>query len=74
MDNTYCVSERKYTGNIDPKVFRTKNGRYVMKSICPSCKHKKSKFVKKQEAQGILSSLGIKTPLANVPLLGPLLF
>ena len=53
MDNTYCVSERKYTGNIDPKVFRTKNNRYVVKSKCPSCGRRKSKFVRKQEAQGV---------------------
>ena len=74
MDSTYCVSKRKYTGNIDPKVFRTKNNRFVVKSTCPSCGHKKSKFVKKQEASGILSMLGLKTPLAKLPLVGPLLF
>ena len=31
---------------------------------------KKSRFMKKQEAKGILSSLGLKTPLSNIPLLG----
>ena len=35
---------------------------------------KKSKFVKEQEARGLLSSLGIKTPLRKTPLIGPLLF
>ena len=36
--------------------------------------NKKSKFLKQQEASGLLSSLGIKTPLSKIPLVGPLLF
>ena len=43
-------------------------------SKCAICDSKKSKFVKKQEASGLLSNLGIKSPLNKVPLLGPLLF
>ena len=35
---------------------------------------KKSKFIKKQEANGIFSSLGVKTPLSKIPLLGDVLF
>ena len=35
---------------------------------------KKSKFIKKQEAKGLLSNLGIKTPLSKIPLLGDVLF
>ena len=35
---------------------------------------KKSKFIKEQDATGLLSRLGIKTSLNNIPLLGPLLF
>ena len=35
---------------------------------------RKSKFIKKQDAKGILSSLGIKTPLSKIPLLGDVLF
>ena len=35
---------------------------------------KKSKFVKQQEASGLLSSLEIKTPLSKIPLVDPLLF
>ena len=38
------------------------------------CDSKKSKFIKEQEASGLLSSLGIKTPLSKIPLVGPLLF
>ena len=33
---------------------------------------KKSNFIKDQEASGVLSSLGIKTHLGKVPLVGPL--
>ena len=35
---------------------------------------KKLKFIKQQEGSGLLSSLGIKTPLNKIPLVGPLLF
>ena len=36
------------------------------------CGIKKSRFMKEQEAKGLLSSLGIKTPLNNIPLLNVL--
>ena len=35
----------------------------MLLSKCAGCDSKKSKFVKKQEASGLLSSLGIKTSL-----------
>ena len=38
------------------------------------CDSKKSKFIKQQGASGLLSSLGIKTPLSKISLLGPPLF
>ena len=38
------------------------------------CDSKKLKFIKQQEGSGLLSSLGIKTPLNKIPLVGPLLF
>ena len=41
---------------------------------CAICGTKKSKFIKKQEASGILSSLGLKTPLSKIPLFGDILF
>ena len=63
---TYCVSCRKSTGNKDAKVIRTKNGKLQMKSHCSVCRNKKSRFVKEQEARGILSSLGIRTPLSKI--------
>ena len=46
----------------------------MLLSKCEVCTSEKLKFIKKQEASGLLSSLGIKTPLSKTPLLGPLLF
>ena len=43
-------------------------------SKCAICGSKKSKFIKKQEASGILSKLGLRTPLNKIPLLGDILF
>ena len=43
-------------------------------SKCAMCNSKKSKFIKKHEAKGLLSKLGIKIPLSNVPVLGDILF
>ena len=60
---TYCLVCRKNTENKDAEVIKTKNGRLQMRSYCSICGNKKTRFVKKQEAKGILSSLGIKTPL-----------
>ena len=60
------------TEYIDPKMVRTKNNRLIMQSKCPVCGIKKSRFVKEQEAKGLLSNLGIKTPLSKIPLLNVL--
>ena len=43
-----------------------------MQSKCSDCRIKKSRFVKEQEAKGLLSNLGIKTPLSKIPLLNVL--
>ena len=42
--------------------------------MCAVCDSKKLKFMKQQEANGLLSSLGIKTPLSKIPIVGPVLF
>ena len=70
--NNYCVKCKKNTENIDPKIFKTKNNRLFMQSKCSVCKNKKSRFVKEQDAKGLLSNLGIKTPLSKIPLLNVL--
>ena len=43
-------------------------------SKCAICGSKKSRFIKNQEAKGLLSNLGIRTPLSKVPILGDILF
>ena len=69
---TYCVKCRKGIENINPKMVRIKNTRLTMQSKCPVYGIKKSRFVKEQEAKGLLSNLGIKTPLSKIPLLNVL--
>ena len=63
---TYYLRCGKDTESIDPKMFRTKNNRLIMQSKCPVCRIKKSRFVKEQEANGLLSNLGIKTLLSKI--------
>ena len=70
----YCLRSRKNTENKNTKVVRTKNGRIILLSKRLLCNSRKSKFVKEQEAKGLLSSVGIKTPFSQSLLLGPLLF
>ena len=52
----------------------TSNGKMMIISKCALCNSRDSKFIKKQEAKGLLSTLGIKTPLNKIPLLGDILF
>ena len=69
---TNCVKCRKNTENLKSKIFKTKNWRLIMQSKCPVCEIKKSRFVKEQEANSLLSNLGINTPLSQIPLLNVL--
>ena len=69
---TYCLKCKKYTDNIDPKISKTKNNRLLMLSKCSVCKNKKSRFIKEQDPKGLLSKLGIKTPLSKITLLNVL--
>ena len=66
---TYSMKRRKDTENIDSEMLRTKNNILIMQSKCPVCGIKSSRFVKEQEATGLLSNLGIKTSLSKIPLL-----
>ena len=70
-ENIKC---RKDTENINPKVSNTSNGRKTILSKCAICGSKKSRFIKDQEAKGLLSNLGVRTPLSKVPILGDILF
>ena len=69
---TYCLKCKKDTDNIDPKMFKTKNNRLIIQSTCSVCGTKKSRFVKEQDAKGLLSNFGIKTPFSKIPLLNVL--
>ena len=69
-----CLKCKKNTGSKNPKVARTKNRRIMLLSKCAVCDSKKLKFIKQQQASGLLSSFGIKTPLRKIILVGPLLF
>ena len=65
----YCLSCRKYTKKNNPKIFRNRQNRLMIQSNCATCASEKSRFIKEQQAMGILRNLGIKTPLSKVPLL-----
>ena len=69
---TYCLKCKKDTDKIDPKMFRTKNNTLLMQSKCSVCGNKKSRFVKEQEAKGLLKNLWIKTPFSKILLLNVL--
>ena len=45
----------------------------MLLSKCDICGSKKPRFIKEQETSGLLSSLGIKTPLNKIPLFGDIL-
>ena len=70
---TYYLKCRENTQNLNSKIFKTKNGRLIMQSKCPVCGIKKSRFVREQEAKGLLSNLGIKTTLSQIALLNILI-
>ena len=71
---SYSLKCKKNSESINPNVSATSNGRTMILSKCAICGSKKSKFIKKQEANGLLSNLAIKTPSSKIPLLGDVLF
>ena len=71
---SHCLKCTKNTENINQKMLSTSNGKAMILSNCAICGSKKSRFIKNQEAKGLLSKLGIKTPLSKVPILGDILF
>ena len=66
---TYCLGCRKYTKNNNPKIVRNRQNRLMIQSNCATFGSRKSRYIKEQQAMGILSNLGTKTPLSKVPLL-----
>ena len=57
---TYCLSCKKDTKSIDPRIVKTKNNKRVMSSKCSICNNKKSRFI--SQGSGLLDSLGLNTP------------
>ena len=71
---SYCLKCKKPTKNVNPQVSSTSNGKMMILSKCTICGSTKSKFINKQEAKGLLSKLGIKTPLSKIPVRGDISF
>ena len=71
---SFCLKCRRNTKSINPKVSKTTNSKGMILSTCAICGSKKSKFIKQQEAKGLLSNLGLRTPLIKIPVLGDILF
>ena len=71
---TYCWKCLKDTENVNSKVLKNKNGKPLLLSKCAAFGSKKSIFMKEQKAKGLLNSLGLKTPLSNIPLFAKILF
>ena len=59
-DITYCLSCKKDTRNINPRIVKTKNNRKMMSSKCSICNNKKSKFI--SQKSGLFDSLVLNTP------------
>ena len=72
---SYCLKyKKKNTESINPKVSKTTNGKTMILSKCAICGSKKSNFIKEQQVKGLLSNLGLRTPLNKIPVLGDILF
>ena len=71
---SYCLKCKRNTESINPKVLKTTNGKAIILSTCAIGGSKKSKFIKEQKAKGLLSNLGLRTPLNKIPVLGDILF
>ena len=71
---SYCLKCRKNTKNINLRVSKTSNNRTMVLSKCAMFNSKKSRFIKNQEAKGLLYNLGIKRPLGKVSILCDILF
>ena len=65
----YCLKCKKNTESVNPRVSATSNGRTMILSKCAIRGSKKSKFIKNQEAKGLLSSMCIRISLSEIPVL-----
>ena len=67
--NSYCLSCKKDTENINPKIVRTKSNRLMMLSKCTICDNQKSRFTagsssseRISQGSGLFNSFGLNTP------------
>ena len=58
---SHCLKCRKNTENINPRVSKTSNGKTMLLSKCAISGSKKSRFIRNQEAKGLLSNLGVRS-------------
>ena len=56
---SYCLKCKRNAQSINPRVSKTGNGKTMISTKCAICGNKKSKFIKEQQAKGLLSNLGI---------------
>ena len=71
---SYCLKWGKNAECVHLEISETSNGKTMILSKCKLCGPKKSRFIKNQQAKGLLSNLGLETPLNKIPLIGLLLF
>ena len=71
---SYCYKSRKNIESKNLEVSKTENWKIMLFYNCVLCNSKKSKFIKVQEASGLLSQLDIRTPFSKIPLLDDMLF
>ena len=58
---------------MNPEVPKMFNGKVMLLSKYAMCNSEKPRFTEEQEANGLLSKLGIRTTLSKVPLLNKIL-
>ena len=71
---SYCLKCRKDIEDINPRVSKASNNKTMVLSKCAICGSKRARFIKNQEAKGLLSNLSIRTPLSKLPILDDILF
>ena len=72
---SYYLKCRKNTESRNPKVIKIKNGRIMLLSKCAVFDSKKLKFIKEEEARGLISKLkGAKVPILSDLLIVNILF
>ena len=71
---SFCLKCKENGEGKNLEVLKTKYKKIMLLPRFAVCGNEKSKFIKDQEASGLLSKLGIRTLLSKIPLLGDILF